>query len=399
VRIAILTPNFSEFDPATSLSHVILDQARCLTRHGHEVALFVSEEFEGVVPDSGRLWECLPSKGKSDDLVSDTVRAFHDYLSTFDVVFTHDWISRAWMRPYYEGLKQYAQTEDSSKLTWYHWIHSIPTRREEWWRFNDLPLNHWLVYENYTDAAKTAAQFMTTMTRTKVVYPISDIRILADWSSTLWKITDAFLGLINADYVQVYPAAANRFNNKGVEKVINTFAAIKEEGYSVALLIVDSWTGLRKREDKEIYRRKAERVKLWDDEFKFMSDIIPDFRGLSRTDLYKLRQLANVFVFPTDGEAFGLVLPESILAGSYPVSNGSLNMMREICPNGSTVEFGSHERRPRVPLDHAFYEKTAKGIIEQTQKNSLICDRDVIRKSHNLDAIYETFYRPVLEAS
>lgn len=388
--IAILTPALSSWDPAYSLCHVISDQVKCLTKHGHFVSVIVSEQFRGEGPKGALVWECLPSEARAD-ITEATIEALRICLSQVDVVFTHDWTSRLRMLPYYEGMRLFAQGDD--KRDWYHWTHSVPCFRYDHWDFEVLPSNHFLVYPNNTDTPVLAAQFRTSIDRVKVIPHICDLRSLLDFSPDAQKIVEAVPGLVNAEFVQVYPAAADRLKDKGLDHIVQVCGAIRNEGHSVCCLVIDSWTRRKPKRDKLPYKHAASLAGMQEGELVFTSDIIPDFRGLDRTDIFKLMLFSNMFMFPTYGEAFGLCMTEAMLAGAYPVPNGSIPSLREVSSgHGYFPRFIAAKRLPRTS-----YEQCAKEIIERVQKDVAIAGKDSIRRTLNTDIIYRDFYKPLLE--
>lgn len=391
--IAILTPALSEWDPAYSLTHVIGDQVRCLTEHGHDVSVFVSEQFNGRGPDGAVLLDCLPSETSSSILES-TAYVLCVRMARFDIVFTHDWISSPRMLPYYEVMRSLTG-EGDDRRKWYHWIHSVPAGRQDHWDLEALPVNHFLVYPNNTDAPMTAAQFRTTLDRVKVIPHICDLRYLLEFSPDARRIVDAVPGLVDAEFVQVYPAAADRLKDKGLGHLINVCCVIHEQGHSVCCLVLDSWSGRHAREDLTAYKESAHDAGLDEGSLVFASDIIPDFKGLPRSDVFNLMLFSNMFAFPTYGEAFGLCLTEAMLAGAYPVPNGSVPSLTEVSGgHGYFPRFLAIKRIPRTP-----YEQCAHEIIERVQKSVAIAQKDCIKRTLNADRIYREFYEPILKGA
>lgn len=396
-NIAILSPCMRSFDPAYSISHVIADQAWMLTRHGHMVAVLVSERFEGERLCGGaQVWDCL-SDVESDDIDPSRIAGtLISQLVGFHVVITHDWLSHPRMRVYYEALRELLPCSDS--WLWLHWINSLPSYRHPWWDFRPFPGNHSIVYPNETDIEDVARQFRVDASRVLCIPHAVDLRTLVKWSPATRKILEATPGLLDAEYVQVYPAAANRLTDKGVDKLIGVFGALKDEGdgHSVCCLVLDSWSGKLPRQDKARFRQLATLARLNPDELVFASDIIPEFRGLPRDEVFLLAMLSNVFTFPTRGEAFGLVLVEAILAGAYPVPNGSCSPLLEVVQGyGYYPKFGSVEMASRNQCTS--YEECAREIVERMQKDVAIRGRTAVRRAYNADRIYKDYYESLLE--
>jgi glycosyltransferase involved in cell wall biosynthesis len=232
-----------------------------------------------------------------------------------------------------------------------------------------------------------AAQFRTHIDRVKVIPHICDLRYLLDFSPDAQLIVDAVPGLVDAEFVQVYPAAADRLKDKGLQHIINVCGAIRGQGRSVCCLVLDSWSGRHPREDLIHYKSG-----LLDRELVFASDIISDFRSLPRSDVLHLMLFSNVFMFPTYGEAFGLCMTEAMLAGAYPVPNGSIPSLREVSGgHGYYPRFIAAKRVPRTPIEQCAHE-----IIERVQKDVAISAKNSIRRTLNADRVYRDFYETIL---
>ncbi len=386
-HIAVLA-DLKDLRPSLSLTHVISDQLTILRRSGFEPVLLSRIGKGSVDVPCCKVFGCTPISN-----------GFLSLFSGFSHVFTHDIISLEQNKPWADSLQLIA--DQTRGVQFFHWVHSVPTHRRDWWDLGRYGANHRLVYPNKTDAQDAAQQFKSVLSQTVVIPHIVDIRTLFEFPFILWRITDQLPGLISADFVQVYPVARDRLKYKGVNELIYTFSQIKKQGRSVCCLIVDSWSGSNPREDKKPYKDKARRCGLESGEFSFVSDLLPPFSGFQRPTLAKLMQLSNVFIFPSLGEAFGLVLAETILAsGAYPVPNGDLPMLREVAGGqGYFPKFGSCERSFQAKNQRKFYEDTAKRIIEGVESNPAIAARDFIRKNLNMDTIFQRYYRPILESN
>jgi len=375
----MMTASYGNSDPAYSPSHVIKDQNAMLLTHLSAVLRSDVESRYINLPVAKKQIEralsCLGSSG---------------------VVFVHDWIFHNRFQWLGDILAEISP--EFPNLRFYHWIHSIPVVQKAWWDLNQYGDNHWIVYPYECDRAAVAAKFRTTIDRVIAIPHIVDIRTLHEFSLDLWKITTAAPGLLSAQYVQVYPVAADRLKDKGLDKLIKTFAAIKSRGKTVCLLVVDSWTGRRPREDKQTYYDLAQACGLEGAEFSFVSDIVDNFRAFSRADVAKLMQLNSIFCFPTMGEAFGLVLYEALVSSAVtPVVNADLDATRTIPIPGLTGHFGSCERRLRFDSgETAHYEQIAANIIGWTEHNFAIQSRNYVRQTLNMDAIFRRYYEPLL---
>jgi glycosyltransferase involved in cell wall biosynthesis len=410
MKIAILT-DLPRWIDAYSLCHVIRAQTAMLKRYGHEFTVFVGGESWGeICPFQGPL-ECLVPKfsGTSftsvEDLDNDEYMAAHELadrlaetLQEFDVVFTHDWIFSSKKAPLAEALRLCA--DRTRALPFFHWVHSVPTGDFDWWDLNRYGPNHRIVYPNATDAAKVAQVFKTSPRDVIAIPHVVDLRLLFNFSERVQEIINLMPGLMQGDFVQVYPAAADRLSYKGLDHLIRVFGELAQFG-TVALLVVDSWSGGGKqREGLQRYKDMAFDSCLGGGEFSFASDLTTDqeFYSLPHRDLMSLMQCSNVFCFPTLGEAFGLGVVESCLAGAtLPVLNSSWSQSREIIDTewGLPKAFPSAERgKENIKPD---YPEIARSIASVTHQDESWLARKFCRQTYNMDAIYRNHYEPLFK--
>jgi glycosyltransferase involved in cell wall biosynthesis len=417
--IAILTPSFSSLDPAYSLTHVIYDQALCLARAGHNVAVFVSEGFEGgtsLVVEGETIYfrSVLPPLSLlRPEIRAQTKHVLRTELSSFDAVFTHDWISHARMLPLYEGLLSYTSqgiessacsrsslsSRPSHSIPWYHWVHSAPIGMVHKRDVSRLPDNHKIVYPLACDVPLVAQQFNVSQSRIVTIPHIVDEETLISYPDELPLISRHVLNLTGiSDVIQIYPASADRLLWKGVDKLVKLFGSLKAEGHTVCCVILDSWTGRLPRENLSLYRTLMRQSCLTDEEFVFATQLDPEFRCLPRGEVYRLMLASNLCAFPSMGEAFGLVLPEAILAGNLPIYNASLPGAREIYRArniGIGAEFGSCQE-PKSHLPARFFSDLARKIGDGLQKRLAIEAKEGIRGALNMTSIYQQYYGPLL---
>ena len=414
MRIAILT-NFEQFCDWFSLCRVVADQATLLTRFGHDVTVCVGESCQDSThggPYRFAIDQIIPKPPHQDEHPSslselttkdhafsaDLASLMTSYLQPFDMVITHDWLLVGPLLPYAEALRLMAP--HTRHLRFLHWIHSIPSQGRDWWTINRYGHNHMLIYPNKTDLDQVAQMFCTGRHQARAFPHVVDLRTLYEFSEHSWNIIDSVPGLMSADFVQIYPISADRMSDKGLKKLIYVFKELKNLGRSVCLLVADAWTGRFPRQDKEQYRRIADRNDMAPDEFGFTSDLAATAftNGLPRWVLRELMQISNLFVYPTEAETFGLVLVEACLGGGvFPVLNRSLSIMREVGGNyGLYVNFGSCEKQLSLINEREHYERIARQIVAVTGQDDAFQARTWMRQTYNMDAIYKRYYEPLL---
>jgi len=107
---------------------------------------------------------------------------------------------------------------------------------------------------------------------------------------------------------------------------------------------------------------------------------------------------ANVFIYPTREESFGLVGPESALSGAkIMVLNKDLAMMKEVNAGiGIFESFGSYTNvLPEPPKSK--WMKIADKIIKSADTDLSVKSATSFRQRLNYDYIYKYHYLPVLE--
>jgi glycosyltransferase involved in cell wall biosynthesis len=406
MKIAIITA-LRKSEEWYSVNKVIRSQARLLCKAGHKVTLFTCRDYEGKGVSGIEVKSILPTAHwidyKSQEDVSDlhkklsleVANIFTCYLPQFDFVITHDFINLGMHLPYFLGVK----TADPHlpNLPWFHWVHSLPrTEVKDWWDMGAMS-NHCIVYPNPTDLHVVMNSFNTDNV-ISIPHPV-DIRDKLRFRRESKELLDLFPGLLSADIVQIYPAATDRFTGKGVLDLIRLFSVIKKTGRNVFLLLVNQWSGRRETRivDPILYLEKnGRRCGLVPGlDFAFTSEL---FSGRYRdgvpedilTDLFKC---SNVFVFPSKFESFGFVLFEAVLAGAVlPVLNEAVPMFKELF-NGKALFFDFNADNGDI---FNRYSDLAVQISDGISSNFSISNRDAIRKTLNYDAIYSTYYKPVL---
>lgn len=411
-KIAILT-NFLEFNPSYSLSSIVLDQARMLVRHGHTVHIFVSTKFKTEYHFEPGIFlrpeidtpKLIDYKSKADlspehkKFIKQFSKKLALLLREYDFIFTHDWIFTGWNMPYAAALMEIAGNAGTKKF--YHWVHSIPSGHKDWWVLDGYGVkNHSIVYPNGSDAQYVALQFQAHVSHICPIPHIRDLRFWFDFTERATQIIDEVPGLMDAKFIQVYPASSDRLSAKRVDRLIKIFSFLKECGESVCLVIANQHANQKSQREKFApYYVLAERLGLKKyKEFIFTSEFKNCENGLPKATLRDLMLCANVFIYPTRDESFGLVGVEEILSGAkIVILNKSLELMWEVHGgHGFYEDFGSFNWRDFSDTDE-FYRKIARDIIKEFNTNESIKLATYHRQKHNMDAIYRNFYRRLLE--
>ncbi|MBI4962512.1 MAG: glycosyltransferase family 4 protein [Desulfomonile tiedjei] len=415
MRIAILT-NLRDLHDAYSLTSVVRHQVAMLCRYGHDVTVFASETFQDKTININSRYQCpvepiIPAYeeieyARLQDLTEDhqriasqTSQIVSQRLSDFDLAVTHDWLFTAWNLPLAESVR--LSKDQTRHVRFLHWIHSVPSEGFNWWGIKRYGRNHKLIYPNRIDRVRVATMFGGDSRHVRTVPHATDLRLLFDFCDETWNVIDAYPSLMQAQFVQVYPVSGARLSQKGLSKLILLFKALKSKGFSVCLLIADSnATGRVPRDDLEPYKRMAERNGLSKREFGFTSDLNYE-RGLPRHILRELMQCANLFIYPTEAESFGLTLPEACLAGGVlPVLNRSLSVLMGTSGGyGLFFDFGSAEKCFEPQDEREYYQWMADMIVARAKEDDCWQARTFMRQTYNIDTIYRGYYAPLLTES
>ena len=416
MKIAILT-NMQEFMPGYSLTGIILDQAFMLSKYGHEVHLFVNEEYNGkefskdVILEKKIPYSHLIDYHSIKDLSPEhqrirnntSVMLQEELSKDYEMAFAHDFIFTGWFLPY--GLGCMEAGKHLPNVRWLHWIHSVPTAMYDWWNIGMWGPKHKLVYPNKTDSLRAAEAYHGKMKDVRVIPHIKDLRSFADFGEETVEFLDIYPEIMQNDVVQIYPASVDRLAAKRVKEVIMILGHIKKKGFSVCLVVANQWaTGKKQKEDVEKYKKIASRCGLTPgSEIIFTSDY-KDGKygvGIPKRMIRELFMCSNLFIFPTREESFGLAMPEAALAsGCLLVLNKSLTMQMEI--SGHTAlyfDFGSYHMQHNADDLDAYLQSIALVILSRMQRSEPLLAKTFIRQKYNYDNLYNKFYGPILAES
>lgn len=412
-RVAILT-TFMEFNPGYSLTGIVKDQVEMLRRYGHGVHLYVNEKYHGEdFPADVVLEKKIPFAHLKDYMtepvsnehqvtVQQTIDMLAKEMSAFPIIFTHDLIFQGWNLPYLLGIRRASRKVPSSR--WFHWIHSVPSGNRAYWNIQKLGPFHKIIYPNETDRLRVAEQFSGGVNDVRVIPHIRDLRSWMEFSDETVEFIDDHPEVMQADIVQVYPASVDRLHAKRVKEVISIFGELKKRGQSVCLVIANQWATQRQRQQSvDDHLKEAEKHDLLPGvEVIFTSKWGPPKYevGIPRRMVRELFQCSNLFIFPTREESFGLVLPEASLAGGvFVVVNNSLAMQKEISGHLALgFDFGSFHQDLSVPHP-AYHRDIAIVIIGRMMQNEAVQLKSFMRKKYNWDALYRTYYEPIMAES
>lgn len=431
-KIAILT-NFMEMVPGYSLTGIVADQCLMFQRYGHEVHVYVNEQYNPKYDEEwGRrlrldeenpvsIHRSTPFSHLIDytsiedvseehiEIANKTEEMIRDDLADFDFIITHDLIFTGWNVPYAIGIRK--ACPHLPKPRWLHWVHSIPSGNRNWWRIQDYGPHHKIIFPNKTDRRRVAEQFAGYDDNVRFIPHIKDLRTWADFGTDACDFIEDYPDVMQADVVQIYPASTDRLSAKGVKKVMRIFSTFKSLGLSVCLVIANQWaTGKQRKEDVNSYIKTARAVGLIpNQEVIFTSEWRkPDPEGegvyavgIPRRMLRELAMCANVFIFPTVEESFGLASPEILLtSGCMPVVNKSLTMQSEVYGGyGLYFDFGSHEHNFAPENWNSYLLQVGKIIAGRMRDNEAIQAKTFMRQRYNMDAVYHRDYAPVMAES
>ena len=418
-NIAIMT-NFMDFHPGYSLTGIVSDQITMLTKFGHNVHLFVNEQYNpqydtDEIKEKANFEKSVPFTHLVDYTSESKLSAEHKNYSNsvaimmrekfeelqIDYVFTHDWVFTGWNLPYSEGIRK--ASPRLPDVRWFHWIHSVPSVMRDWWQINRYGPGHRIVFPNNTERLRVAEQYRGTIEDVRVVPHIKDLRTWYEFDSETCRFIDDYPGVMQAEFVQIYPASTDRLSAKRVDAVSGIFGMLKKRGHSVCLVVANQWaTGRARKEDVNKYYNIATSAGLVKDEdFIFTSEWDEQYAtGIPRRMLRELQLCSNLFMFPTREESFGLVGPEAALAGVFMGLNKSLTMMYEIFGHeGLYNDYGSHHQNFEPPDVQEHYRMLASIVLGRYKQNEALLTKTYCRLTYNYDALYLRVYEPLLAES
>jgi glycosyltransferase involved in cell wall biosynthesis len=414
--IAILT-NFKEFVPGYSLTGIVKDQAKMLSRYGHKVLLYVSKGYHGEdIPGDFEIVKKIPDAHLIDYRKKSALTEEHAKIAEetgrvlagefeegkVDICFTHDFVFTGWNLPFGLGVQQ--ASKRYQKVHWLHWIHSVPTAWFDWWKHADYGPKHRLVFPNSLTRRQVADQFHCRAEDIRIIPHIKDLRTFWDFGEDTCTFIDDYPLTMQAQFVLVYPASSDRLRAKGVQDIIQVMAKIKERKKSIMIIIANQWaTGTQPRQDIEQFKKAAKQLGLeYGREFIFTSEWGKKYpqwnyeNGLPQKMLRELFLCSNLFIFPTREESFGLVGPEAALCGVLPMFNKSLLCQFEVMGmTGLFADFGSYQNVFKPESPDNYYTGLALILLERMRNNEALAAKTFVRRVYNYDALYKNIYEPI----
>lgn len=409
MEIAIICP-LKDDKPFYSLTSVIKAQVQMLSYYRHKVTLIVRDDYKGAPFSGASLLRILPSgqlvdyrtkHDLSDDhreMANQTAMILSSRVDQFDLIITHDVIFTGFNLPY--ALAMMAVANDNPSIPWLHWIHSLPVTSRDWYDFSYYGSNSRIVYPNI----KWLSHVSEVYNSAPVIHipHIVDLRVNNRMSEQSRRLLTFFPSMMSSDIVQLYPAATDRFESKGVRDLINLFSLIKSRGHTVCLIIANQHSHRRKAmlvDPIVYYERVAKRsgLKPYED-FFFTSELMNGkfADGVPQSTLLDLFPFTNTFFFPSRSESFGLGLIEALTCSSLAVAyNESLNLPIPLGKGNNSFALGQVEDY-FTPSD--VLNKVADCLIKELNTNSSIIARDYIRKHLNPNVIYNKYYRNALSS-
>ncbi len=400
-RFVIMTPMFSNFHPSYSLTSVVIDQARMLSKNPKWlVQIWVTtvcdtSSVPADLPSNVQIMKALPPIPLTDDYIDEKAKKLfaeqvmpklfvlgNATIIAHDLLFVSSYLTIA--SAIHETLGTIAG------FTWFHVAHSAPASI----RPNDpkimaratLPAGHKLLCLSLSQASAFATYYDTNPANVLVMPNARDIRSLLGASPRMWDFISRHQ-LLDADIVQIFPLSTPRADAKGLGTVIKVFAQMAKTR-SVRLIVANAHAN----QNEAIlfgFKKLAEKEGLPAESLVFVSESYPELAayGLPTADLQMLFQVGNVFLFPTISEACSMTLMEAAASGALLVLNASTPSLFDIIPAhdtmlnvrwGSLVETAGPSANP---------SDVATWVVQELEANPMNRTKRSILKSHNIDAL------------
>lgn len=410
--VGILT-TFYEFNPSYSLTSVVESQLRALVRNDYRTVLYVHDNFkdDDKIPQGVEIKKIVPRfllvdyanfqapLDDLDDQAEKAYQAFKEHLDT-DIIIEHDLIFQGWFQPYCMAIHKLAKESD---IRWLHWIHSVPTPRDDVKPPHDLrfklPPNSKLIYLNNTDVVRVAETYNTFPKDVRVVHNPLDPRIFWDTHPIVDELIDKY-DILSADFMQIYPVSTPRMvEGKQIKAVIHILAKLKKIGKTVRLVVCNAHAN-DKREKQTI----AEVLSFANEKGLSSAEVIftslqspPTYEhGVPRSAVSQLFQLSNLFIFPSISENCSLILLEAMLSGNLLVLNKSLQSLREFGKHEALYfDFGSTQQDVHIDNREQYMRDIARIIISEFGQNKALKAQNNAKQYHNYDVIFKNSIEPL----
>lgn len=401
MKIAIATA-FEYFDPQYSLTTVVRDRYQILTKQGHEVEVWVQENFYGddynlnIVKIMPRFRfhdyqnnTLLEEDIENVDLVYYVI-AKQVKESNIDAIFLEDICFQGWYHVHSVSVTKFAS--ENPDIKFFSVAHSVPAGMKTTW--STPPPNMTLIALNENIRQSTAENYRTTIDQVKVIHNAMDFRTYLDRDPVSVELYEKYK-LMEADVIQIYPYSAERWQDKGVDKLIKIFSGLKKLGNKVRLILATAWFF---PEHITKVRDLCRQHGLFDEEVIITSEEYPKQMGIPNRAIKELMSISNLFCFPTRAEASPLILAEAMMAGCLIVVNDLLPQLLEITGDkvlkfhlNSSIHHG-HD----IEDESRFYGDVARIIDAEIRTDYSIMTKDRIRKNFCFEYLYKNEYAPVL---
>jgi hypothetical protein len=393
--ILVLLTAMDSWNASYSLSTVILDQARAGVRAGFTVRVVGMDSLDpskGPVIPGVRYEGIIPGVGWVEDEIDEykvarIKEALLKYLQGTkpQIIITHDLLLQTWYTNAAAAIHAIAPEAISGK--WYHQVHSSVGARPEGPVAAvraSMPPRHRLAAINYSDMGRLMAYYKIPAENIvhlpNIKDPVPYMGLTAD-ARRLIEVCP----IHEVDVSQVYPLSTPRAEAKGIMEVIETFAQAKQQGASVALLILNAHAnGPEPKAMMDRIKTRAREAGLESEECMFLSEIIPErtVHGVDQQTVSQLFQLSSVFCFPSTSESCGLVMLEAALGGNLLVLNQSLQALQEYIPHTHAiyVKWPSIRESLGVEAAHQACSSAAEQILAALNRDrTLMAKREVLK--------------------
>ena len=432
-KVAILT-DFKSVDYGYSLTHVVQNQIKMLTRAGYEVLVTVVGDFkpaEAFAHPQVKLFQlpvvqitnnmsAVEDKNFQTDIQT-IYEAYKEALKDIDVVLTHDLVYQPGAVKHQIAARRLAA--ERQDLKWLHWIHSATSpmtitmeRRFYEGEYKRLLIeqfpNSYYIFFNDWSKRRIATNFGVPVSRVKTVYHPTDILGWFGMHEFSKQLIEKH-NLLSPDLLAVYPVRLD--SGKNAEVVLEIMITLRNKGYETKTVIADFHSTSSDPNDPkfQVRQKMKDMAKRWkyEDNLIFTSEFIPETRGVVPPQMIRdLMLISNIFVMASRSESYSLITQEAALTKNLILLNDDFPPFREIFGDhnffikvGSNVNVqtqldGETETQYR-PNQDQYMEDKALEIITEFNRNPVLKTNQKIRKERNLDYVWKNQLEPLIESS
>lgn len=378
-KIGILS-HFGSFQEGYALHLGWLERAKLLQYFDQDFDFLVNKNSASdIYPNCKKVLKHISISKPFKERVKFFEQDYTKLLSEYNVVLTADIV-------YQRRGNFLAQNQALRKVIpklkahFFHWVHSAWVNRPPGLQYPEtlrfMPMeNSTLVYMNESEKAGVAQMFGVPVNDVACVYNPKDFRSFNNFHPLSWKITQE-LDIPNKNVVQILPLCSTRMDAKGIDAVIQVFAAFKRQGLSVALIIANA--NARAVQDAITVKKNfmiSQGLQEGQD-FLFTSSITNNY-PLPRQAVADLFKVANLFAFASYREVSPNVLLEAKISGNLLVLSNRLPCLSEF-GGPDAIYFDATAKTPGVQDDQAgdlqlvtyhneedYFDGLAKQIMER----------------------------------